>query len=109
MDADEVREGIADSLSGQHATEWKLLATVSGVLAARTVARLLEAGWAATHGGNPPRNPASKTTSWGEAVVWSGLAGAVMGITRMVATRVAAGAWERRTGSLPPGLEDVGA
>jgi hypothetical protein len=35
------------------------------------------------------------------------VSGAFVGLARLVARKVAASVWEKRTGALPPGLEEV--
>jgi hypothetical protein len=42
-------------------------------------------------------------------VTWAIATGAALGVARLVAMRGAAQAWKRTTGSLPPGVEEVGA
>jgi hypothetical protein len=91
-------------------TAWKLAATVSAVVASIAIRKVLMAGWKKSHKGNlPPTNPADRQTQWTEALAWSAATGLGVGIARMIATRGAAGAWEKLTGALPPGLEEVSA
>lgn len=87
---------------------WKMVGVGSGVLAAKLSRSVLDKAWAVTRGGNPPRNPAARGTSWGDALAWAVASGVTVGVARMVATRGAASAWEKVMGRLPPGLEEVG-
>jgi Protein of unknown function (DUF4235) len=43
-----------------------------------------------------------------EALAWAVASGVAVGVARMLAARKAADYWRRSTGSLPPGLEEVG-
>lgn len=87
---------------------WKLLALLAGVVAARVSRRLLDSLWGRLHGGAPPRNPAVPDTSWREAVAWAAASGVSAALARLAANRGAASAWHKATGSLPPGVEEVG-
>jgi len=88
-------------------TAWKIAATASGVLAGVLVRKALMAGWKAARHTDPPTNPASRTTQWSEALSWTLATSIGVGIARLIATRGVAGAWEKATGALPPGLEEV--
>ena len=91
-------------------TAWKIAAVGSGVIAGVVVRKALMSGWKATHhGANPPTNPANRNTQWTEALTWTVATSIGVGIARLIATRGAAGAWEKLTGALPPGLEEVSA
>lgn len=46
-------------------------------------------------------------TGWGEAIAWTAATGVAIGVARLVAARAAAADWQRATGELPPGLEEV--
>lgn len=88
---------------------WKVVGITSGLIAAKTSKKLLDKTWAKTKGGEPPRNPAAPGTSWGEALSWAVASGIAVAVARLLAARGAAQAWKKTTGSLPPGLEEVGA
>ena len=88
---------------------WKVLALGSGLVAARAAGSLLDKGWRRAGGGAPPRNPSTPETGWKEAIMWSAASGTAIAVSRMLAQQGAARAWEKTTGSLPPGLSDVGA
>ncbi|MGH3342881.1 MAG: DUF4235 domain-containing protein [Carbonactinosporaceae bacterium] len=88
------------------ALRWKVLATGSTVLAAFAARKVITTAWKATTGHEPPANPESRETTWGEALAWAMASGAVVGVARMLAARKAADYWERATGELPPGLEE---
>ena len=86
---------------------WKIIATVLAIVAASFARRLIETTWTTTTGKQPPTNPESPDTTWGEAVGWAVASGAAIGIARLLATRKAAQYWRRSTGNLPPGMEEV--
>lgn len=88
-------------------TVWKLAATGAAVVASIAVRNVLMAVWRKLVKTEPPNNPADPATSWGEAVAWTAATGLVIGVARMVASRGAAAGWQRATGNLPPGLQDV--
>jgi hypothetical protein len=88
---------------------WKIVGITSGLIAARTSKKILDTTWARTKGGEPPRNPAAPGTSWSEALTWAVASGVAVAVARLLAARGAAQAWKKTTGSLPPGVEEVGA
>jgi len=89
---------------------WKLVGITSGLLAVTVSKKALEATWRKTHeGADPPRNPAAPGTTWVEALSWAAASGVVVAAARLLANRGAAQAWQKTTGALPPGLEEVGA
>ncbi|WP_182868252.1 DUF4235 domain-containing protein [Stieleria mannarensis] len=56
----------------------------------------LEAVWRKSVGQPPPKNPASHTVSWKEALLWGALSGAVIGAARIASRRTASGVYRRR-------------
>jgi len=95
-------------MSAVGSVSWKILGVTSGILAAKVSRSVAEKVWVKTKGGDPPRNPASRQTTWGEAVGWAVATGVAAGVARLLTSRGMAGAWRRTTGHLPPGLEEVG-
>lgn len=83
---------------------WQALTTIAAVGAAIVVRKVLTAAWTSLRSNEPPTNPADPATAWSEALAWTAATGLVVGIARMVATRGAAGAWTKATGTMPPGL-----
>ncbi len=86
--------------------EWKIVSTGSGLLVGLLVRRLINVVWAkaAPTGHAPPLNPGDRRIGWGEALSWSIATGVGVGVARVVGDRAAAAAWERATGSAPPGM-----
>ncbi|MDQ1615592.1 MAG: hypothetical protein QOJ60_1531 [Actinomycetota bacterium] len=87
--------------------KWRLFGGLSAVLGGIAARKILVAAWQKSTGKEPPMNPASPTTSWPEAIGWALASGAAMGVARMLATRKAAGYYQRSAGHLPPGMEEV--
>ena len=88
-------------------TAWKVGGTLTAVAAGYAARKLMMAGWRAAKHNDPPSNPASRTTTWGEALSWAVASGVGMAVARLIAMRGAAAGWEKFRGALPPGLEDV--
>ena len=83
---------------------WTAFSLVAGLGAAALTRKLLDRSWRAASGKNPPENPADPDVSFGEAVLWASLTGAMVALARMLAQRRAAKYYARTTGHLPPGL-----
>lgn len=88
-------------------TTWKLVGTGSAILASILVRNVMMSLWRSVVKTDPPNNPAQPGTAWGEALAWTAATGVGVGIARMIASRGAAAGWQRYTGALPPGLEEV--
>ena len=86
---------------------WRILGGISAVLAGIAARKALVTGWQKTTGHEPPANPATPGTGWGEAITFACVSGAAIGLARMLATRKAADYYLRSTGHLPPGMEEV--
>jgi hypothetical protein len=83
---------------------WTVFSLVAGLGAAALTRKLLDRSWQVAAGKKPPENPADPDVSFGEAVLWASLTGAVVALARMIAQRRAASYYARSTGHLPPGL-----
>ena len=84
---------------------WKVLATLATVAAGAAAQRALSTGWRAATGTQPPDLPESPETRLAEAVAWSMVAGAVLNVARVIATRQAARYYAARAGGeLPQAL-----
>ena len=86
---------------------WKAVALGAGAASAALTRRLLRGVWRGMEGGDPPVNPASRSTTWRQALVWAVASGVALAVTRLFAQRGAAAAWRARTGNEPPGLEST--
>lgn len=88
---------------------WRVVGLATGLAATKATRKAMDVGWNKTRGGEPPRNPAARDTQWSEAITWAVASGIALGLARLLAARGTAKMWEKATGSLPPGLERVGA
>jgi hypothetical protein len=86
---------------------WKALAFAAGSASAFATRRAVHAAWKGVKGGNPPSNPAARSTSWPEALAWAMASGTAMALARLLAQRGAAGAWKARTGEYPRALQEA--
>ena len=84
---------------------WKLLAGAAAAGAATITRNVVEKAWSAVTGNDPPANPESPETTWGEAAAWAIASGVLVALARLAAQRAAARSWHRARGNLPPGLE----
>jgi Protein of unknown function (DUF4235) len=80
---------------------WKALRGTTVVLATMAAERGLEASWTVVTGRKPPAVPENPDSSWGKSLAWAMVSGAVVGATRLAATRAAAAYYERSAGRLP--------
>jgi hypothetical protein len=85
---------------------WEMLAFASGAAAAAACRRAMMALWRVSRHEDPPENPASRGVGWRDALIWSISLGVGAAVSRLVAQRGAAAAWQAATGSQPPGLDD---
>jgi len=84
---------------------WKAVTLGTGALSAYATRQALGAVWKNVKGGGPPPNPASRSTSWPEALAWATVSGIAMALGRLLAQRGAAAAWKAKTGGYPRALE----
>jgi hypothetical protein len=83
---------------------WTIFSLASALGAAAVARKVIDKGWKATTGKNPPENPADPDVSTSEAVAWAAVTGALIALARMFAQRRAAGYYTKSTGHRPPGL-----
>ena len=83
---------------------WNAVASGVAVAAVTATKPLIEKGWRAALGSEPPGNPAHQDVTWGHALLWALITGAAVGVIRLVAQRLAAGVWQKVTGDYPEGL-----
>jgi Protein of unknown function (DUF4235) len=89
LDEEQVWNGVASG------------AAIGAVLVTRPVVERL---WTMVFRREPPGNPASRDTSWTDALLWALFTGAIVGVIRLLAQRGAAGAWNKARGDYPKGL-----
>ena len=83
---------------------WNGVASAAAVGAVTVTKPLIERGWRVTFRSDPPGNPAAQDVAWRDAILWAVITGALVGLIRLVAQRMAAGAWQKATGSYPKAL-----
>ncbi len=83
-------------------TAWRLAAGGAAILAAVLARKALKSAWRMWMDSDPPDDPADPAVSWKEAVAWTAVTGAVVGVARLLATRAAASGFRRVTGHVPP-------
>ena len=91
--------------SGSSSKLWTVFSLVSALGAAAAAKKVLNSGWKAATGKQPPENPADPDVSIGEAVLWASITGATVALARMIAQRRAADYYTRSAGHLPPQLQ----
>jgi len=90
-------------------TLWKIVSSLSGVVAALVARKIIRTAWAALSPDGtdaPVLDPADRRFTWKTAVVWTATVGLGVSIARLVSTRLAVAGWEAATGTLPPGVEE---
>lgn len=83
---------------------WKALSGTAVVVATMVVEKGLQVGWQAVTGKQPPAVPENPDSTWRKPLAWAMVSGALVGATRLFATRAAAGYYEREMGHLPKGI-----
>ena len=83
---------------------WNSVATGAAVGAVALTKPLIERAWRLTLRSEPPGNPAHQDVSWRDAILWALVTGALIGVIRLVAQRLAAGAWAKARGDYPEAL-----
>jgi hypothetical protein len=84
---------------------WKIVAGAVAAAAGTITSKAAAGLYQKVRKSEPPGNPLDPDTTWGEAIGWAVFSGVAIGVGRLAAQRVDAGAWLRATGSLPPGIE----
>ena len=87
---------------------WRAMSLAFTVVACALAQRVIATGWKAATGHAPPTKPESPEVGTTEAVLFAALAGALLNVARVVATRRAAVYWARRHGgAIPEALRDA--
>ncbi len=90
---------------------WLLVADGAAIAAGMATRSAIKKGWRQLKKCDPPENPDSKDVTWVDALVWTALTGAAVGVSRMLITRYASLSLDRFTELEPPddslpGVED---
>ena len=83
---------------------WNGMSGIAAVAAAAAAKPLVDRVWTLLSGRDAPGDPAHEDVSWGEAILWALLTGALVGLVRLLAQRGAAKAWARSRGEDPAAL-----
>jgi Protein of unknown function (DUF4235) len=83
---------------------WKVLSGTAVVVATMAVEKGLQVGWQAVTGKKPPAVPENPHSTWRKPLVWSMVSGALVGATRVFATRATARYYEHSAGHLPTAI-----
>ena len=83
--------------------KWLALSGGAAMLASFVTRNALARGWNTATGEDPPLNPASWKTSWGEAVTWTVAVSIVAGLSQLAARRGIAAALDE---SVPTDMYD---
>ena len=86
---------------------WNSVAAGSAIAGVALTKPLVERGWRLAFRSDPPGNPADPDVAWRDALIWAMVTGAVVGLIRLFAQRLAAAAWHRAKGSYPNSLSDT--
>ncbi len=81
---------------------WKIYGGLAAVVAGTVTRKIVEKLWLKSTGKPPPDQPESPSVHWAEAVGWAAVSGTSVAIARLLATRKAAGAWQRSSGQDAP-------
>ncbi len=85
-----------DDVAPPRADYTEQLLTFAAAAGAAVLARhLLRAGWRTTLHREPPKNPASSSVDWQDALLWGAVSGALVGVTRIVSRRASTAAYKR--------------
>ena len=81
---------------------WLIIAGLASFAAGQIATRLSAATWQAAAGNDPPEDPTDRDFDWMPALVFGAAAGAVAGISVVLARGGSGAAWKRVTGEKPP-------
>lgn len=98
---DDPAPAMVDEGGRPEAIARKIYAAVAAVVAARVARVAVERAWVKMTGKVPPEEPESPKVHWAEAVGWSALSGTSVAVARLLASRRAAGAWQRVSDQSP--------
>ena len=96
------REAAATPSGGRPETiARKLYSAVAATIAARIAGVVVNRLWVKTTGKKPPTDSNSPDVRWTEAVAWTALSATSVTVARLLASRRAAGTWDKVSGEPP--------
>lgn len=81
--------------------KWMIASAGSAIVAAVITRTAAQTGWKKALHSNPPKNPAAAGTTWTQAIAWGLGSGMIVGLSRVLAERLATSGWRRFTGHTP--------
>jgi hypothetical protein len=81
---------------------WRTVSAGAAALSVVVTQRVLSAAWRRVAGEPPPDGPDDRRVSFGAALVWAASMGVGIGVSRLIAVRLSARAWEAATHEAPP-------
>lgn len=85
---------------------WKLMSGASAAAAATVTRKAAEKAYRAGYGEDPPKHITAPQVPLKQALMWAVLSGVMAGLVRLIVLRMAAAAWVRARGGLPPALAE---
>jgi hypothetical protein len=85
---------------------WKLMSGASAAVAAGVTSKVATKAYRAGYGEDPPKHISAPQVPLKQALTWAVLSGVAVGLTRLLVLRMAAAAWVRARGELPPTLAE---
>jgi hypothetical protein len=85
-----------EALRPGQSTVWSITAAAAAMLAGVALRQAVQQGWERTRDERAPLNPAAPGVSWGEALTWALVSGAIVGVGRVVVRRGVAGIWNQQ-------------
>jgi Protein of unknown function (DUF4235) len=86
---------MSKTMSKSESIALKIYTAIAATVAARVASKVVNRVWVKTTGKAPPTEPNSPDVHWAEAVGWSVVSGTSVAVARLLASRRAAGAWQR--------------
>ena len=82
--------------------KWLVVGSAAAAATGFGARKGLEAIWKVATGKPAPENPEMRHVKWGDAILWAGASGLVIGVARLVGQRLAAQGWHAVLGEDPP-------
>jgi len=96
-DFDKIRRNL-DTPSGENKgiePVESAIALAAAVGATFLTRQLIRSTWRTTLQREPPKNPASPTVEWKEALIWGAASGALVGVARIASRRASSGVYRK--------------
>ncbi len=81
---------------------WKGISAGAAALSVIVTRRVLTLAWERLEGEKPPTDPVDRKVTWRAALTWAVAMGVGLAVSRVVAVRLSARAWEAATHEAPP-------